>query len=88
MKSKRTRRTFTLKQYCPIFTAASLALMFAVVMLSSSGASAQHGFSVKQYKEFHEVLHPLEHEALPAKDFRRIAACSRTNKTVTQLATY
>ena len=32
-------------------------------------------FSVKEYGAFHEVLHPLEHEALPNKDFQRI----RTN---------
>ena len=33
-----------------------------------------HGFSVKEYEEFHDVLHPLEHEALPQKDFKRIRA--------------
>ena len=38
-----------------------------------SGASApQHGFSVKQYEAFHDVLHPLEHEALPKGDYKRI----------------
>jgi hypothetical protein len=44
------------------------------LLLSSSAisaAAAQH-FSVKQYNEFHDLLHPLEHEALPARDFRRI----------------
>jgi len=35
---------------------------------------AQHGFSVPQYEQFHDVLHPLEHEALPKKDFNRIRA--------------
>ena len=29
-------------------------------------------FSVKEYNSFHDVLHPLQHEALPAKDFQRI----------------
>jgi hypothetical protein len=29
-------------------------------------------FSVRQYEEFHEVLHPLQHEALPRKDFAQI----------------
>lgn len=29
-------------------------------------------FSVKEYESFHELLHPLEHDALPAKDFARI----------------
>jgi hypothetical protein len=36
----------------------------------------KHGFGVKQYEHFHDVLHPLEHEALPQKDFRRIRAKS------------
>ena len=35
-------------------------------------ASADEYFSVKEYNEFHHVLHPLQHEALPAKDFQRI----------------
>lgn len=34
----------------------------------------KHGLSVKQYENFHHVLHPLEHDALPKKDFRRIRA--------------
>ena len=36
----------------------------------------EHGFAVKQYEAFHDVLHPLEHEALPNKDFQRIRAQS------------
>jgi hypothetical protein len=34
-------------------------------------------FSVKEYDEFHHVLHPLEHEALPAKDFKSIRTNAR-----------
>ena len=49
-----------------------LLLAFAA---STVGAGAAEHFSVKEYNEFHDVLHPLEHEALPAKDFGRI----RTN---------
>ena len=37
-----------------------------------SSSAAQHGFSVKEYEEFHDVLHPLEHDALPKKDYPRI----------------
>ena len=36
----------------------------------------KHGLSVKEYEDFHHVLHPLEHEALPKKDFRCIRAQS------------
>ena len=39
------------------------ALALAVVLL---------GFGVKEYDAFHDVLHPLEHEALPKGDFARI----------------
>lgn len=53
-----------------------LTLLFAVGLLFPAIVVAQHGFSVKQYEEFHEVLHPLEHEALPKNDFRRIRAKS------------
>lgn len=59
---------------------ALLALLFSPALPSSVGATipvTQHGFSVKQYEVFHDVLHPLEHEALPKKDFRRIRAKSR-----------
>jgi hypothetical protein len=40
-------------------------------------APVEHGFGVKQYDDFHRVLHPLEHEALPKGDFPRIRANSR-----------
>jgi len=36
------------------------------------GEGNKHGLSVKQYEDFHDVLHPLEHEALPKGDFARI----------------
>lgn len=40
------------------------------------GHGNKHGMSVKEYEEFHDVLRPLQHEALPAKDFARIRAQS------------
>lgn len=58
--------------------------IFAAVVLLSCGATlssayggikrgtADHGFSVKEYADFHHVLHPLEHEALPKNDFKQI----------------
>ena len=42
-----------------------------VLALTPAGL-AQEYFSVKEYNMFHDLLHPLEHEALPAKDFQRI----------------
>jgi hypothetical protein len=37
---------------------------------------SKHGLSIKEYEDFHSVLHPLEHEALPKKDFGRIRSQS------------
>ena len=34
--------------------------------------TAEEHFSLREYNFFHELLHPLEHEALPAKDYQRI----------------
>ncbi len=51
------------------------ALLLSTALLDgfdATSAAAQHGFSVKEYEEFHDVLHPLEHDALPKKDYRRI----------------
>ena len=50
----------------------SAVLLLACVAALSNAALAQHHFSLKEYEEFHDVLHPLEHEALPNKDYRRI----------------
>ena len=52
-----------------VLTILSISLLTATV-------AAQHGFRVKEYERFHDVLHPLEHEALPKKDFKRIRAKS------------
>jgi hypothetical protein len=56
-----------------LFLSVLVALLISAVPVSSF---AQHGFSVKQYEEFHDVLHPLEHEALPKGDFGRIRSQS------------
>lgn len=76
-----------MKRYRTAFVIALPALLLSTVFLfsaASPNAAAQHkgqheskhGLSVKQYEDFHSVLHPLEHEALPKKDFRRIRAQS------------
>ncbi len=42
----------------------------------------EHEFSgVREYKAFHDVLHPLQHEARPNKDFKTMRA--RANELVT-----
>ena len=44
-------------------------LVFGVYALA---VSPDHEFSVKEYNEFHEVLHALQHDALPKGDFATI----------------
>ena len=48
--------------------------MVGLLSLVVSYAMAAEHFSVKEYNEFHEVLHPLQHDALPNKDFKTIRA--------------
>jgi len=51
------------------------ALLSSSLMAGAIFARAHHtdeDFSVKEYNDFHRVLHPLQHEALPRKDFQRI----------------
>src|SRR3970282_791618 len=53
----------------------SMAIITALLFLVTPFQPFVQGgevFSVRQYETFHEVLHPLEHEALPRKDFQRI----------------
>jgi hypothetical protein len=52
-------------------TVCVLTIVAFVLMLTPVGAAEEY-FSVREYNVFHDLLHPLEHEALPAKDFQRI----------------
>lgn len=58
-----------------IFTAITL-FSCTTSLLTAHGAitgSAQdQGFRAKEYRDFHEVLEPLQHEALPNNDFKTI----------------
>ena len=50
-------------------------LVFTLTLLAGS-TPVRAEFSVKEYDDFHQVLHQLQHEALPAKDFQRIRSNS------------
>ena len=64
-----------MKQFRVVYNFVLIAVLSATIFFAvMSSSAAQHGFSVKEYEEFHDVLHPLEHEALPKKDYRRIRA--------------
>ena len=64
-----------------------IVLLFSLCIFSASVALEQHGhneaamhekekhgFGLKEYDAFHDILHPLQHEALPQKDFNTIRA--------------
>lgn len=72
----------------------ALAVLFSATTLlfavrAATNESAMEEFSVKEYEDFHRVLHPLQHEALPKKDFQRIRARAREltklGKAITKL---
>ena len=48
--------------------------VIALTIFLSSPVFAASDFGVKEYDAFHDVLHPLEHEALPKNDFATIRA--------------
>lgn len=53
-----------------------LTILSISFLIATPTSATQHGFRVKEYEQFHDVLHPLEHEARPKKDFKRIRAKS------------
>jgi hypothetical protein len=76
----------TLKRFCLVFifvfpTICSAAYLSSVGTTTAASfqeghGHGKHGMSVKVYEEFHDVIRPLQHEALPAKDFGKIRAQS------------
>ncbi len=55
-----------------LFVMTASLLSAASLAFGATSTASQHGFSFKEYEKFHDVLHPLEHDALPKKDYRRI----------------
>ena len=51
-----------------------MALLATLTLFALATTVSADEFSVKEYGEFHDLLRPLQHEALPAKDFKRIRA--------------
>ena len=63
--------------------------LLLVVVFFVPALSLQHSFGVKDYDKFHDVLHPLEHEALPKNDFatirRRSSELVKLGQAITKL---
>lgn len=49
----------------------TITTLLCLLPMSGAVCAAEH-FSVKEYNRFHGLLEPLQHEALPNKDFQRI----------------
>ena len=72
---KRIRTLTTLALSALLITFSAVATSYATPQHQGEHQS-KHGLSVKEYEDFHSVLHPLQHDALPKKDFARIRAQS------------
>jgi len=57
-------------------------LLSVSILYAATNAPIQHRFHIDQYDQFHAILHPLQHEALPQGDFQRIR--SMANELVTR----
>lgn len=68
------------KRFCmlSVFAAVLLGSLFMGFAISVSANHGGEGFSVKEYEDFHQVLHELQHDALPKKDFTRIRSQAGT----------
>jgi hypothetical protein len=51
---------------------AAILILIPGIPYTSTKAVAQNCFLIEEYRLFHDVLHPLQHEALPRRDFPRI----------------
>lgn len=67
------KRLTTVKAFILTIAALLVALHGQGASLTASAGADEH-FSVREYNLFHDVLHPLQHEALPKKDFKTIRA--------------
>lgn len=56
------------------FVLAGLIVTSLVVLTARPTSATPESFKIKQYKEFHDVLHPLEHDAMPKNDIGAIRA--------------
>ena len=61
-----------------LFSLTAVIILSCIVLVSPAhGGVEDDGFSVKEYEDFHKVLEPLQHEALPKNDFKQIRAKAR-----------
>jgi hypothetical protein len=61
---------------------AAICILTLGLPCAATNGAVQHGFQLKEYELFHDVLQPLQHEALPEEDFQRIRTMA--NELVTR----
>jgi hypothetical protein len=66
----------------PVLKFGAIYLLSVSILYATTNAPIQHRFHIDQYDQFHAILHPLQHEALPQGDFQRIR--SMANELVTR----
>jgi hypothetical protein len=66
----------------PVLKFGAIYLLSVSILYAATNAPIQHRFHIDQYDQFHAILHPLQHEALPQGDFQRIR--SMANELVTR----
>jgi hypothetical protein len=69
-------------QSISVLRLAAICIITLLAPYAATNAAVQHGFRFKEYDAFHDILHPLQHEALPQADFQRIR--SMANELVTR----
>ena len=60
----------------PVLTVTVFCSTHVVLTIFGNANRSAEGFGVKQYEDFHHLLHELQHDALPKKDFARIRSKS------------
>ena len=55
------------------FSLTLIVALFLSSLVTASGRTEEH-FKIKEYNEFHHLLHMLQHEALPQNDLKTIRA--------------
>lgn len=65
-----------------LFISASVVLAAQEQKKEAKHEMKEHGFGIKEFDAFHAVLHPLQHEAMPKKDYQAIRAKAGELKTL------
>lgn len=65
-----------------LLTSASVVLVAQEKQADAKHDMKEQSFGIKEFDAFHHVLHPLQHEAIPKKDYQAIRAKAAELKTL------